>query len=105
MWWYQWWYQFEETFDVYLHTKNQLHILHVFLEILQRYCKPFTLGNLAMPGYTHPKWYYQLLKIFCVYLQAKNQLHSPGFSGNIAIICKLLILGTLDMPGYAHLKW
>ena len=24
----KWWYQFEETFDVYLHGKNQLHSLH-----------------------------------------------------------------------------
>ena len=29
----KWW-----TFDVYLQTKNQLRILHIFLEILQKYC-------------------------------------------------------------------
>ena len=54
-------------------------ILHIFLEILQRYCKLIVLGTLGMPGYANEKWYYQLVENFRVYLQAKNQLHSHAF--------------------------
>ena len=35
-------------------------ILHVFVEILLRYCKLVMLGTLGIPGYAHPKWHYQL---------------------------------------------
>ena len=71
-------------------------ILHVFLEILERYCKIIILGTLGIPGYAHSKWYYQFVKNFHVYLQVENQPHHQYFSGNIAKICKLLILGTND---------
>ena len=47
-------------------------ILHVFLDILQGYCKLVILGNLGMVGYAHPKWYYQFVENFGIYLQAKN---------------------------------
>ena len=80
-------------------------ILHVFLKILQKYCKLMILATLDIPGYTEPKWYYQLVENFCVYLHAKNQLHPPRFSEDIAKICKLLIFGILGIPGYAHPKW
>ena len=77
-------------------------IFHIFLEILQRYCKLVILGTLAMPGYAQPKWYCQLVENFCVYLQAKNQLHPPCFSGD-AKTWKL-IFGTLRMSNYTHPK-
>ena len=48
-------------------------ILHIFFEILQRYCKLIVLGTLSMSGYENPKWYYWLVENFCVYLQVKNQ--------------------------------
>ena len=66
-------------------------ILHVFLEILQKYCKLVILGTLGMPDSAHPKWYYQLVEKFCVHPQAKNQLHSPCFFEDAAKIGKLLI--------------
>ena len=50
-------------------------VLHVFLEILRRYCK-FILSTLGMTGYAHAKWYYQLVGNFCLYLQAKNSTSS-----------------------------
>ena len=84
---------------------NIKFILHVFLEILQRFCKLVVLGTLGMPGYASPKWYYQLVENFCVYLQAKIQVHPLYFSGDIAKICKLLILSTLGMPGCVHPNW
>ena len=59
-------------------------ILHVFLEILQRYCKLLHLGTLGMRGFAHPKWYYQLVEKFRVYLQTKTHLHPPRFSGDIS---------------------
>ena len=37
-------------------------ILHVFLEILRKYCKLVILGALGMPGYAHLKYYYQLVE-------------------------------------------
>ena len=52
-------------------------ILHVFLEILQRYCKLIVLGTLGIHGYTNPKSYYQLAENFGVHLQAKNLVHPP----------------------------
>ena len=64
--------------------KKSTSILHVFVEILQRYCKLAYFGTLGMCGYVHPKWYYYLVENFCVYLQAKNQLHPPWFYGDIA---------------------
>ena len=54
-------------------------ILHIFIEILQRYCKLVVFSTLDMPGSANPKWYYHLVGIFCVYLQAKNQLHTHAF--------------------------
>ena len=54
-------------------------ILHIFLEILQRYCELIVLGTLSMPGYTNPKWYYQLVANFRGHLQAKNQLQPYAF--------------------------
>ena len=74
----RWSYQFEETFDVYLKPKNQLHPFF-FPEILQIYCKLAILGTLDMPGYSHPKWYYQLVEKFRVYLQGKKSTSSPTF--------------------------
>ena len=50
-------------------------ILHVFLEILQRYCKLVILGTFGMSGYAHPKWYYQLVENFDFFLHAENELH------------------------------
>ena len=37
-------------------------ILHVFVEILLRYCKLVVLGTLGMPGYTNSEWYYPLVE-------------------------------------------
>ena len=70
-------------------------ILHVFLDILQRYCKLIVSGTLGMPGNRNPKRYCQLEENFRVYLQAKNPKNLPCFSGDIAKINKLVILGTL----------
>ena len=52
-------------------------ILHVFLDILQRYCKLIVLGTLGMPGNRNPKQYCQLQENFRVYLQAKNPFDPP----------------------------
>ena len=65
--------------------------LHVFLEILQRYCNLVILSTLDMVEYPHPKRYYQIVENFCVYLLLKNQFHFPCFSGDIAKMCKYLI--------------
>ena len=45
-------------------SQKNYFILHVFLEIFKRYCKPDILGTLGMPGCSHPKWYGQLVKNF-----------------------------------------
>ena len=37
--------------------------LHIFLEILQRYCKLVVFSTLGMFSYAHPKWYYHLVEI------------------------------------------
>ena len=99
----KWYYQLEEPFDVYLLAKDQF-ILHVFLEILQRYCK-LVLRALGMPGIPNPKWYHTNVESFRVYLLEKNQLHALRFSADIAKTYKLRILGTLGMPGCTHPKW
>ena len=36
--------------------KSTSSFMLVFLEILQRYCKPVVLGTLSMLGYAHSKW-------------------------------------------------
>ena len=47
---------------MFIFCKQKINfILHVFLEILQRYCELAIFGTLGMPGYTHQKWYYQKL--------------------------------------------
>ena len=79
-------------------------IIHVFLEILQRYGELIVLDTLGMPGFAYPKWCYQLVENFIFYLQAKNQLPptpSSCFSGDIVRYANLL----WDMPGYSHPKW
>ena len=37
------------------------NIPHLFLEILQRYCKLFVLGNLGMSGHANQIQYHQLV--------------------------------------------
>ena len=90
-----------KTFNIYQQAKKNNFILHVFLEILQRYCKLVVFGTLGLSGYAPPKWYCCLVRNFCVYLQAKNQLHPPCFCVDIAKICKL-ILDILSMPVSTH---
>ena len=43
----------EETFGVYL--KAKINFIFQVFEILQPYCRLFSLGNLGMPGYKHRK--------------------------------------------------
>ena len=90
----KWWYQFQELLMCDCRQKINF-ILHVFLEIWERYCKIVILGTLGIPGYAHSKWYYQQ-ENFHIYLQVENQPYHQHFSGNITKICKLLILGTND---------
>ena len=80
-------------------------ILHVFLKILQIYCKLVVLGTFGISRYAHTKWHYHLAENVCFYLQAKNQLHPSWFLGDIGQICKLFILGKFNMSGYTNLKW
>ena len=61
----------------FIYRQKLNFILHVFFEILQRYCKFIVLGTLGMPGYTHPKWYYQFVVNFPIYLLAKKSTASP----------------------------
>ena len=68
-------------------------ILHIFFEILQRYCKFVILGTLGMPGYAHPKWYYRLVENFRVYLQTKIQLHPLRFGWDIAKLFQTYYFG------------
>ena len=58
-------------------------ILHVFLEILQRYCELVVLGTLGIPDYAYPKWYHQLVENLDVYLSATNILHHSLLSWDI----------------------
>ena len=53
-------------------------ILHVFFEILQRYCKLVIFGTLGIPGYAHPQWCYQLEEIF-VFIYRQNIKFTPIF--------------------------
>ena len=57
--------------SIFISRQKINFILHVFLEILQRYCKLVVFGTLGLSGYTHSKWYCHLVENFCVYLQAK----------------------------------
>ena len=77
-------------------------ILHIFLEILQGYCKLVIFGTLGMAGYAHLKLYYQFVENFGIYFYAKNFI--PHVFRTIAKICELLVLGTLGMPGHTHPK-
>ena len=54
-------YHFEETFDNYQQEKISF-IFHIFLKILERYCKFVFSGTLNMPGFAHPRWYYQFVE-------------------------------------------
>ena len=48
-------------------------ILHVFLELLQRYCKLVVFGTLDLSDYVHPTWYYHFLENICVYFYVSRQ--------------------------------
>ena len=65
------WNQLVRNFDFICMQKIN-YILHIFLEILQRYYKPVILGTFRMHGSAHKKWYCQIVENFCVYLQAKK---------------------------------
>ena len=47
-------YRFEETFDIYLQAKNQLHPSR-FPSDIANILQTSYLGTLRMPGYAHPK--------------------------------------------------
>ena len=50
-----------------------MFILHVFLEILQRYCKLLFLGTLGIPGYTNPKLILSTCrKLLCPFADKKS---------------------------------
>ena len=73
----KWLYQLEETFDVYLQAKNQLHPSHLPWVIF--YCKDYfklVLGTLGMPGYAHLKGYYQFVETVCLSV-GKKSISSP----------------------------
>ena len=81
-------------------------ILHVFLKILQRYCKLVILGTLGIPG-THTQIVTnQFVEKFRLF-GGKKSTSSPHVFLEILqrCNCKLVILGTLGIPGYAHPKW
>ena len=61
------WHHFEETFDVYLRAKNQLHS-SIFLEILQRYVN-------------------FLFWVLWTYLATPTQNHSINFQETLMFIC------------------
>ena len=94
----KWQYQFEETFDVYLLAKNQLHPSHF----------PWDIAKILQTCYF---WYFghaclHILKVtlspcrkLSCYLQAENQLHSSRFSEDID--CK----GMQTYFGYFEHAW
>ena len=63
-------YQLLENFDVYLHAKSYLS--HLFLEILQRYCKLFILSNFNMPGHDHQKLHSTNLKETLIFISKQK---------------------------------
>ena len=69
-------------------------ILHVFFDVLERYCKYVILSTLGIPGYAHSKRYHELVENFHFYLQTKNQLYPLCFSEDSEKLCKLLISST-----------
>ena len=79
-------------------------IPHIFLEMLQRYCKLVILRTLEMPGYGQKKRWYQLVESFDIYFHTKIKF-MPHLSFEILLrYCKLIILSTLVMPLNRHQK-
>ena len=56
--------------------QNINFLLHVFFDILQRYCKPVVLCALGMSGYAQPNWHYHLVENFCL-SAGKKSTSSP----------------------------
>ena len=67
-----------EMFDVYLHTKNQLHPPLLF-EMLQGYYKVAILGTWGIPINGKYIWYCQLVENFGVYLHTKKHIYPSPF--------------------------
>ena len=57
-----------------------MFILHLFLEILQKYYKIVILGTLGMSGHIHQKRWRQLVGNSDAYLQINNQIDLSIFS-------------------------
>ena len=85
-------YQFEETFDVYMQSKNQFHPSRFSCDIVKM------LQTCYFGYYGHAWLHIPKVKIWisrklsCLF-EGKDQLHHSRFSGNIAKICKLLYFG------------
>ena len=56
-----------------------IFIPHLFLEILQGYCRLVILGTLSAPGHTHQKQQHELIGNSDIYLHKKYQLDSSKF--------------------------
>ena len=65
----------------YLTEQKINFIPHLFLEILDRFCK-FVLGTLVLTGHAHQNWWYQLLGKFEVYVYTNKLLHHSLLSWN-----------------------
>ena len=103
------WYQFEATLNCWQKIN---FLLHVFLQIFQRYCKVVVLGTFGMPGYAHPKWYYQLIETSRVNLQAKINFIPNAFRETLLRYANFLFWyfghTRLHKPNfwqYASLQW
>ena len=60
----KWWYKFEETFDINLQAKDQLHHSHFpwdIAKLLHTSCFEY-FGHV----FAQPQWYYHLVENFCV---------------------------------------
>ena len=64
---------------IFIFTQKVIFITHLFLKILQRYCKLVILGPLGTLGHAHKTHQYQLVGSSNAYLQAKNQFDPSIF--------------------------
>ena len=88
--------------DVYLHAKKN-SIPNVFFEILYRYYKLVTLGNLGIPGNTHLNGSINLKKDIAKILKTCyfGYLGTPSYTQ--LKLC-YQVVQNLVIPGYADLK-
>ena len=105
LWCLQCWNQLVGKFDVYLHSRNQLHLWLLFWDVVES-LQTWYFGNSGNAGPFQSKIIVSICgEPSCLTACKKINFITHFFLKILQRNNKLVILGNLGMPGHKHIKW